>query len=102
MTVADLIKALSAGLPPDIAKDLSENFMLIRQDASSGTLGRASPGKFVETVVQALQHLERCLVQQSPDVDRYLRDLDSRPVNLPDGLRFCAARLARAMYTFRN
>jgi hypothetical protein len=102
MNLGDLIKVIAVGLPPAVAKDLSDNFMLIRQDASSGTLGRASPGKFVETVVQALQHLEGAQVQAAPEVDRYLRELDSRPAKLPDGLRFCAGRLARAMYTFRN
>src|SRR5439155_1645845 len=52
MTSTDLIKALAADLTPALAKDLTDNFMLIRQDVSSGTFRRPSPGKFVEAMVE--------------------------------------------------
>jgi hypothetical protein len=35
-------------------------------------------------------------------VDSYLKGIDSRTSVLPDGLRICAARLARAMYALRS
>lgn len=36
-----------------------------------------------------------------PDVDLYL-DKKAMESSLPDGLRICAARVARSVYTFRN
>jgi hypothetical protein len=35
-------------------------------------------------------------------VDEYLRTLESKASSLDDGLRTCAARVGRAMYTLRN
>jgi hypothetical protein len=40
--------------------------------------------------------------KDSPEVDKYLRGIESRQSVLPDGLRVCAARLARAMYALRS
>lgn len=77
--------------------------MLLRQDVATGTLGRASPGKFVETLVQVLQHLERGGYDSKPNVDDYLKNLESRgAASLDDGMRICAARIGRSMYTLRN
>ena len=73
----------------------------MRQDVITGTLERATPGKFVETLVQALQHLESGAFDKKPKVDEFLRDVESR-TGLDDGLRLCASRVGRAMYTLRN
>ena len=57
----------------------------------------------METVVQVLQALEQSgTYDDQPDVDAYLRGLESRSSNLPDGLRICASRLSRAMYALRS
>jgi len=88
-------------LPQQLALDLAAEFIAMRQDLTSGTLGRSAPGKFVETLVQAMEHLETGGYSKKPNVDQYLRDVQSRP-GLDDGLRICAARLARAMYALRS
>jgi hypothetical protein len=98
-----LIAALETILPRSLAEDFADNFIEIRRDVATQTLGRASPGKFVETTVQALQAIEQCgRFDKRPDVDRYLKGLESRQSTLPDGLRICAARLGRAMYSLRS
>lgn len=95
--------ALGAGLPQELARDLAVDFVQIRSDVATGTLGRAAPGKFVETVVQSLQSLEnKGNYDKKPDVDEYLRKLESRSSQLGDGFRICASRVARAMYSLRN
>jgi len=98
-----LAVALSTVLPQAVATDLASQFVDMRHDVSTKTLGRAAPGKFVESVVQALQAFEnQGVYDSSPNVDAYLRGLESRSSTLPDGLRICAARLARAMYALRS
>ena len=89
-------------MPRELATDLVSEFLTIRQDLAMGVLGKAAPGKFVETFVQILQHMETGTFDQSPKVDDYLRGLESRAAVLIDDLRICAARVARAMYTLRN
>ncbi len=89
-------------LPPEIASDLVSEFLEMRRDVMSRSLGRSSPGKFVETLVQALQFLERGSYDKSPRVDSYLTGLESSGSGLDDGLRICAPRVARSMYTLRN
>ena len=77
--------------------------MLLRQDVATGTLGRAAPGKFVETLAQILQFLERGAYEPKPNVDDYLKNIEARPIpSLDDGLRICAARVGRSMYSLRN
>lgn len=103
----DLLVALEAALattlPQPVAADLAAQFVDIRRDVATRTLGRAAPGKFVESVVQALQAFEnQGQYDASPNVDAYLSGLDSRSSTLPDGLRICAARLARGMYALRS
>lgn len=102
MQSSDLIGALSAKLPPALASDLVHEFITIRHDVATNTLGRAAPGKFVETVVQILQHLETGAHDAHPNVDGYLRGLESRASTLDDGLRICASRIARSMYALRS
>ena len=97
-----VVEALSFAMPRTLAEDLFDDFLTIRQDVATGTLGRSAPGKFVETLVQVLQHVETETHEVRPDVDGYLRALESRNAPLPDGLKVCAARIGRAMYTLRN
>lgn len=103
MTGDELKKALSTTIGKVLATDLVRDFLIIRQDALTGTLERANAGKFVETVVQALQYMERAgAYDAKPSVDDYLSKLESRTVSLDDGLKVVAARVARSMYTLRN
>jgi len=99
---AGLIQALSARCPASLASKLVDHFLEIRRDVATRTLGRAAPGKFVEVFVQVLRFLETGSFEEQPKVDEYLRQLDDRGSNLDDGLRICAARIARAMYTLRS
>ena len=89
-------------MPTVLADDMVENFLQLRQDVATGTLGRANAGKFVETVVQILQYIECGRYEPKPDVDGFLRGLESRSSSLDDGLRICASRVARAMYSLRS
>ncbi|MCW5680380.1 MAG: hypothetical protein KF794_04970 [Xanthobacteraceae bacterium] len=94
--------ALSTMLPANLAGELVEDFMVIRQDFSTKTLGRSAPGKFVETVVQCLQHLAGRTYQVKPAVDEYLNKKVESETKLHDDLRICAGRIARSAYTLRN
>ena len=96
-----LAAALNKLLGPALATDLSADFVKIRRDCATRTLERAAPGKFVETFVQCLQHIATGTYDAKPDVDGYLTK-SVENAQLPDGLRICAARVARAIYTFRN
>lgn len=97
-----LIVALSAILDPPLAQKLTTQFTSIRQDYSTKTLGRGSPGQFVETFVQALQFLESGSYQSAPSVDVYLDQTVLQAKNIDKDLQTCAARIARAIYTLRN
>ena len=102
MDRARLISALSSGIPANLSADLVDAFLTIRADAATRTLGRAAPGKFVETVVQILQHLATGAHDAQPSVDEFLKSKAENLVGLDDGLRIVAARVARATYTLRN
>jgi hypothetical protein len=97
-----LLVSLTTILPAQLAGDLVDDFMLVRQDFSTKTLGRSSPGKFVETVVQCLQHMSRGSHDLKPDVEDYLQRRVENEAKLPDDLRICAARMARSMYALRS
>ena len=97
-----LVAALAAQLPSGLTEDLVREFLSLRQDLASATLGGSAPGKFVETCVQVLQHLETGRFDARPNVDKYLREVESRSSPLHDGLRICAARVARSMYSLRS
>src|SRR5215472_12773464 len=101
MDRASLVSALSGLLPRKLAEDLVESYVEVRQDVATKTLGRSAPGKFVETVVQALQQLESGTYETRPPVDAYLKGLESK-ATLDDDLRLAMARVARSMYTLRN
>lgn len=53
-------------------------------------------------LVKALQHLDTGSYEKKPDVDGYLRKLESTGSTLDDGLKVCASRVARSAYTLRN
>lgn len=101
MDEARLAAALSALLGPTLATDLAVDLVKIRRDCATRTLERAAPGKFVETFVQCLQHIDTGTYETKPSVDDYLGKKVEN-TSLPEGLRICAARVARSMYTFRN
>lgn len=101
MDDARLAMALSGLIGPTLAADLVADLMKIRRDCATRTLERAAPGKFVETFVQCLQHIDTGTYDAKPSVDDYLGKKVEN-TGLPEGLRICAARVARAMYTFRN
>jgi hypothetical protein len=96
-----LARALAGLVGPTLAGDLSADFVKIRQDYATHTLGRASAGKFVETFVQCLQHMDKGKHEGRPSVDSYLKD-KAENTGLPEGLRICAVRIARSLYTLRN
>ncbi len=102
MTSNDLIHELSKHVDESLASDLVSSFIELRKDCKTGTLGRSSAGKFVETVVQVLQYLENSTYDAKPQVDDYLRNLESRSSLLSDDLRICCSRIARSSYSLRN
>ncbi len=102
MDRTQLIAALGNGIPIPLATDLTDEYLQMRQDLGTGTLGRSSVGKFVETLVQVLQHLDTGTHSKKPDVDEYLRTFESKAAKLSDGLKIVAARVGRSMYTMRN
>src|SRR6266568_2633647 len=101
MDEARLARSLSGLLGPKLAGELAADFVKVRQDCATRTLERASPGKFVETFVQGLQQIAAGSYDAKPDVDAYLRRAENETA-LPEGLRVCAARVARSIYTLRN
>lgn len=102
MNEARLSAALAGYLTATLSTELVGDFVKLRHDCSTGTLERASPGKFVETFVQCLQQLANGSYDAKPDVDGYLSKKAENETQLPEGLRICGARLARSIYTFRN
>lgn len=102
MNAEYLVTELSRNIAPKLAKDIISDFIAIRDDCKTGTLGRISVGKFVETVVQILQFLENGSYEEKPIVDSYLRNLESRTTAFDDNLRIVCARVARAVYALRN
>jgi hypothetical protein len=97
-----LLDTLAKHLPKALCDDLLREFLLIRQDVATGTLGRGAPGKFIETVVQCLQHLDQGKYESKPNVEKFLTTLESSPSKIRDDLRICASRIARSMYSLRN
>jgi len=102
VTPDELSRQLSSRIGPVLANDLVTSFVELRKDCRTCTLGRSSAGKFIETVVQVLQYLETNRYDATPQVDSYLKTLESRASILPEDLRICCSRIARAAYTVRN
>jgi hypothetical protein len=100
MKIADLEVALASIVSPSLAKDLITYFVDLRRDVSLSALEKTASGKFVETFVQCLQYMATGKFDSQPAVDSYLDKHVSS--DLPEGLRTCAARIARAIYTLRN
>ncbi len=94
--------ALQGYLTDRLAADLVGDFLKLRRDAATATLERATPGKFVETLVQCMQYIATGSYDAKPEVDLYLGKQVENQTTLPEGLRVCAARLARFIYTLRN
>ncbi len=101
MDESRLAAALTGLVGPKLAAELSADLVKIRRDYATQTLERTTPGKFVETFVQCLQYIDSGFYDQIPGVDKYLANKVEN-TSLPDGLRVCAARVARSMYTLRN
>lgn len=102
MDEARLVHALSTIFDPKLAKELTEAFLKLRRDCATATLERASAGKFVETFVQCCQFIATGAYDAAPSVDSYLNTKIENETALPEGIRFCAGRFARAIYTLRN
>ena len=102
MDEARLSQALSNLVGLALAEELTAHFVRIRQDYATKTLGRASPGKFVETFIQCLQQIAKGKYDSKLNVDDYLDRRIDNETTVPEGLRFCGARIARSIYTLRN
>jgi len=98
----NLDQLLRSFLPAPVADGLAAQYRVLRRDVVTGTLGRSAPGKFVEHFVQALQHICTGSYEASPNVDQFLRTVESTYPTLDEGLRICGSRLARSMYSLRN
>lgn len=102
MDEARLAHALTGLLGQTLAEELTADFVKLRQDCATATLERASPSKIVETFVQCLQQMATGKYDAKPDVDGYLSKRAENETALPEGLRICAVRVARSIYTLRN
>lgn len=93
---------LANSIEPQLVHDLLKEFAIIKQDVATVTLGRGNPGKFVETVVQIMQYLERGQHDKQPKVDSYLKAIESSSTILPDSLKLVVSRVVRSVYSLRN
>jgi len=101
MTSKDLTSALATSYPLEICRDLVGEYQHLRMDYAVGTLGRSSPGKIVEGLVQILEFIADGKCSSAPKVELALSAIQGNS-SLDDGLRLCAARVGLAMYTLRN
>lgn len=97
-----LAQALAPLISPVLSQALAARFVSLRRDLATRTLERATPGKFVETFVQSMQHLANGSYDTSPNVDAYLSQKLENEIAIPEGLRVCGGRIARSIYTLRN
>jgi len=97
-----LIMSLAHKIPQKLSEDIVNEFVQLRQDVATNTLGRSSSGKLIETVVQIMEFLETGKFSAKPEIEQYLKNVESRPSALDDGLRICGARIARGMYALRS
>jgi hypothetical protein len=102
MNEGRVARALTGLVGPVLANGLTSSFVKIRADYATKTLERAAPGKFVEIFVQCLQQMATGMHDVSPSVDAYLSRSVENETLVPEGLRICAARIARSIYTLRN
>ena len=68
-----------------LAYDIAADFVKLRIDVATGTLERASGGKFVESFVQCLQEMSHGKHSSAPKVDDYLNKRVESDTTLPDG-----------------
>lgn len=96
----------SLGIPSDLAEDLLDSFQNLGRELRRGTLEKATAGKFVETVVQALQCIDpiESGYDKHVDVEKSLRDIyESRTLpGIDDSSRLGIVRSARTIYTMRS
>ena len=97
-----LSRAIASLVGKALARDIAADFLKLRRDVATGTLERASAGKFVESFVQCLQEMSSGQHSGAPSVDYYLKNRVENDTALPDGLRLCGSRVARSIYTMRN
>ncbi len=105
MTAFELVDELKKCLPEELATDIINQFVFIRMDVTTGTLGRAAPGKFVETAVQILQHLASGTYSKSfksGEIEDFLKNTEARTINLLQDLKIVLTRVARGMYSLRS
>jgi len=95
-----LIDALANKLPRNLAEDLINEFVELRRDVATKTLGRSPSGKFVETIVQILEFLDTGTFSAKPNIEGFLKNESA--ASLDDGLRICGSRIARGMYALRS
>lgn len=96
----------SLGVPEEVAEDLLDCYQGLGRELRNGTLEKSTTGKFVETVVQALQAIDpqEGDYEDHVNVEKNLRDIyESRTLpNIDDSSRLGIVRSARAMYTMRS
>ncbi len=97
-----LSRAIESLVGKTLAREIAADFLKLRCDVATGTLERASAGKFVESFVQCLQAMSSGKHSGAPSVDDYLKNQVENDTTLPDGLRLCGSRVARSIYTMRN
>ena len=97
-----LTNALAGLVENSLANKLIDHFIKIQHDCATKTLERTSPGKFVEVFIQCLQWMSSGRYEDQPKVDNYLKAQVESQSGLPEGLRLCGSRIARAIYTMRN
>lgn len=97
-----LSRAIESLVGEDLAGDIVSDFLKLRRDVATGTLERSSAGKFVESFVECLQEISTNAHGGASSVDDYLNNRVENDKALPDGLRLCASRIARSIYTLRN
>lgn len=97
-----LSDAIESLVGSSLAHDISVDFLKLRCDVATGTLERASAGKFVESFVQCLQEISSGEHSAAPKVDHYLKNCVESDIRLPVGWRLCGSRVARSIYTMRN
>jgi hypothetical protein len=102
MNRQQLVAAFEPSLGPKLSVEIIDEYLQIRRDSMTGTLGRSSPGKFVEIFVQICQFLAKGRFELHPNVEAFLSKEIENLTLLNDGVRICAGRIARSMYALRN
>ena len=97
-----LIQAIEGLVGHVLAEHIVHDFSKLRLDVLTGTLERTSPGKFVESFVDCLCSISEKEYSKRPAIDHYLDQVVVNETNIPEGLRVCGNRVARAIYTLRN